>query len=1686
MADTIGLYNPSNGFFYMRDASGDVTDFRFGPSGATGWQALTGDWNNDGIDTAGLYNPANGIVYLINDAVPTDSTVVTSYRFGPSGAEGWQAIAGDWDGVNGDSVSLYNPATGMIYVNNALAGGSVPGFRFGPSGADWQAIGGDWDNNGSDSVSLYDPSTGIIYINNALASASVAGYRFGPSGATGWEAVAGDWDGANGDSVSLYNPATGNFYINNALAGGSVDGLRFGPSGATGWQPLSGTWAAPALTFELTAAATPAQVNEGSSLLFTVTLSAAQATATTVTFLLKPGDAVAANQGTTTTNLNDFSGGAFNPVTVTIPAGQLTGTFSVTPFADGITELPETFSVDATVTGLATQSLVATVLDGGQSGGQTFTLTIGQDSVAGGAGTDQIFGTVGADAATTTLNSFDVINGGDGNDTFNVSLSGGDYDGDTTISNVETFLVRATGDARTFDANGLTGVTTLQNDRSSQDLGFTGVASSATKIVVDRMANDFDTVAEFASTALAGATTNVALELRGVAVAGTESEVNLYGAAGTTDGIEILTLTGGGSAASFLGALTVTKTDVGASSLTKLVFNGAQDVTIGGAALDFVGTEAGGQTSVVDASAATGGLGVLFAVNEKVSVTGGAGDDTFGMADGLDTTDTIAGGEGTDRVIVSEDQTTVLSNVTGIEELWISDSDSDAAVEISGKAIASATNFVVAVTDDDNDDGEGYVVTLSNLDDGDTVTVEQASSDTDDQDEGTQVILTSATDTSTNAVNLVLAGIGATTDDTDDDSGINSIQVSNIETVALTSTVDTDVVGLVGPAAIDPDAANGVIELIAAGTKTLTLSGAVDLDIATITNTAALTSIDATALTGDLSTSVTVASNLNFKAGSGETTLTMTGLNATDTITGGVSTKDQLTATTVTGLTATTGKLNVTNMDTVILQVTGANTIDASLMTGVSTLAFSGDTATTQTVTGLAAGTAIGLGEETAELEGGALVSVALANATGTTDSLTFKVDNRGGGDTDVNLKASGIENVTLSVLDDDTANDMLVDMTQVKATTLTVTGGFAGAKINLDTLAAETTTVTTTAYKGDVVFSGANAAAAMTVSTAAATADSDITLSAKNDTITVAETAGVAVSIDGGAGNDTLNLAVKAGFTNTQNIEGIEFINLAVRAGDDIVIGGNADEVNGIDAATKLTVTGGNELSLLTIGGAGDKLADTTPSLKTIDASAFLGAIALTYAADALTSEVTVTGGASTDDTINALYDTDDSDIEFKLTGVENLNIYADSGTQGSEAYTFDLGSATGLETLSLGTSEDDDTAVTIDNYTADVVIQLGNALETYQNESTLAVNLESNTGTADVLNLGLFDTDDDDDVVAITAAGVEVLNIAVDDEEETSHLLNLAGVAATTAATQTITVTGGVADESVVLADVAATARVINGADFVGDLVLLDRGASAMTLTGGTGDDTLRMEHAADVIAAGDGTDTLTISINAILGGFAIDLSATGDQVTTFNGSANAAVQSGFENLDASGVTGVFGAQITANEDGSVIRGTSGNDQITLDDGVDVIVFSAAAANGTDTVVDFTVAEDLLDLTLLDVTSEAAVAADAALITPAVDKTAYVFADGSNGTDAAAISDYTNLTDVAVFLEAGLAADEDHTYVAVINDLAGDKAYVYSIDVSADTTVDDQIDAGDLTLVGIVGTAAAVTIGNVVFDAP
>jgi hypothetical protein len=1268
--------------------------------------------------------------------------------------------------------------------------------------------------------------------------------------------------------------------------------------------------------------------------------------------------------------------------------------------------------------------------------------------------------------ADGSLDNGDVVNGGSGSDTLTARFSlNGNKTVNASIANVETVLVDlddgliTTAETFSMSVDGFTGLTTLgvkdsaSTSTKEDTVAFTNMAAGVQMAVINGDANSKVSFGYKTTTGLTDAETlSMTSGLADtITVAGIET-ININAVSGT----------------SVVDTLTTT-------SATKLVVSGAGNLTL---------SNVDDATKTIDASTMTGKLSVDGIGTVDAAITGGSGDDKVAMGTTLTTADTLVGGLGVDTLEVGADLTAAHAKVTGFETISLKIVDIDVAnggggngvgtAAVSGAAITGVTKFSISVNSAANDDAG--TVTISDVDNGDTVSVVSAGGD--NTAGGIALTITQTTDTLADNYTLSLEGIGAITADITANTGIATVTIDSVETLNLVSNANSSgSVTANNAAVLQVQAATGII-----------VTGSADLDLDSVVNTTKLVSIDASAATGKLTIDGIDASKLVFKAAQKDTVISLAGLNNDDQLIGGAGTKDSAVATSVTGLTATTGKLNIQNFETVELQATGANTIDASLLSGVTTLAISGATPGTQTITGLAGtGIAVSAGSATAVFDAADVLDISLAVATGTADALSLIVNNTANANTDVAIKTTAIETINISVAAT-SGNDAAVSMTNSTAASIAVTGGGAGAILALGTLNAAVRTVTLSAYAGEVSFTGANATAGMTVVASSSHADDNFTTSAFADTITVAETGAVDVDVDGGAGTDTLNLTVKAGFVDTAQIDNIENVNITLRAGDSVTIGASANESNGIDEAKAFTLAGGNELSVFKI--AGDNLAGST--LLSVDASTFAGKIDLTYAAGALLNTMVIKGGALTTDTVRALYDTSGLAATLQTTGIEVLRLSLNSGnTNAAETYGFDISKMTGLKTISASTQVQNNATLNVTEYNSATTIQLGDntdddaavrdAGEEFGNSSILGVTLASASGTADALNIDLLDTDDAQGAIVVTAAGVEALNLKTLGSGET-HKLDLSGVAATTDSKLAITLTGTGTD-AVTITNVASTANVINASGLVGALTVSDRGASAMTITGGTGADSLRMEAAADVMTGGTGTDTLVIVQNAVLGGFQIDLSSATDQVGTYNGSANAAVQIGFENVNASGITGNFGVDITAIKTGSTIAGTANNDQITGGAGADTITFADRGATGNDSLSGITLAAngDVLNFSAflgatID-TTKATAAGDS--INVAIGNS-LDFDTAVGAVNLIVLSDIQTLV-VGNFGTVGTTKIglDNNAKVVVIADSAGDAdsiMNIYYVVAGADG------DADNAASVTLVGTINEVTMANIV----
>lgn len=240
-----GIYY-TNSTVFLRDSttpgSADFT-YTFGDSAVSDYQAISGDWNRDGIDTMGLYNPNTGEVFLApSHSFPLNAAV--RFTFGATG-QGYIALVGDWDNDGQDTIGLYDPVSGTFFLKNANSYGEADIiFQFGAGGLGFIPVAGDYDNDGTDTVGLFLPSTSTFFLRNSNTSGAadlVIGY--GPGGGN-FRPVVGDWNGDGADTVGVVavsGPSNGAWFLRNSNSSGPADITPF-TFGTGGGQPIAGDW----------------------------------------------------------------------------------------------------------------------------------------------------------------------------------------------------------------------------------------------------------------------------------------------------------------------------------------------------------------------------------------------------------------------------------------------------------------------------------------------------------------------------------------------------------------------------------------------------------------------------------------------------------------------------------------------------------------------------------------------------------------------------------------------------------------------------------------------------------------------------------------------------------------------------------------------------------------------------------------------------------------------------------------------------------------------------------------------------------------------------------------------------------------------------------------------------------------------------------------------------------------------------------------------------------------------------------------------------------------------------------------------------------------------------------------------------------------------------------------------------
>ncbi len=231
--DTVGLVESDQGRWYLRNSKGEQTVFFFGDPDDV---PIAGDWDGDGVATPGMYRPTDGFFYARN-ANAAGIADFACFAGDPDDVP----LAGDWDGDGVDTLGLYRVDTQTFFLFNNVCDGNPMGaaqvsFTFGDAGD--QPFAGDLDDDGKDELALHRPSTGLVYYRNtpSTGTADVSFIWGNPAD----EVFAGDWDADGRDTVGLFRPSEATFYLRNSNTAGPAD-VTF-TQGVAGWLPVAGAW----------------------------------------------------------------------------------------------------------------------------------------------------------------------------------------------------------------------------------------------------------------------------------------------------------------------------------------------------------------------------------------------------------------------------------------------------------------------------------------------------------------------------------------------------------------------------------------------------------------------------------------------------------------------------------------------------------------------------------------------------------------------------------------------------------------------------------------------------------------------------------------------------------------------------------------------------------------------------------------------------------------------------------------------------------------------------------------------------------------------------------------------------------------------------------------------------------------------------------------------------------------------------------------------------------------------------------------------------------------------------------------------------------------------------------------------------------------------------------------------------
>lgn len=1086
--------------------------------------------------------------------------------------------------------------------------------------------------------------------------------------------------------------------------------------------------------------------------------------------------------------------------------------------------------------------------------GQSYSLTTAADNLMGTSGSDAF--TAGLTNSVMTFSSSDVIDGGDGTDTLNISVNAAGTYQAGSLTSVESVSTSFTG-AGTVSLAGATGVTSVALSASTTDGVYSGIADGVTAFSAGSSGNISATF-NMAAGANAGTSDAATLTLGGMTQTTGGSKTIVL-----ADGFETVNVVS--TAANNIDILnTGTATTLNVSGVGALtVFQGldAEITTVDGSAMTAALTIVGTAASVT----ITGGEGNdsidVSAAAATSTLVGGAGNDTFTFngTGTLTSADTVTGGDGTDTIANISAQlggiNSALTLVTGIEALTITD---DHATAINLTYFGSGVNTLSFAEDADaslvtlNPGASTFIMGVGAAGDGSfdalsaSLTATVGGAATDDAltvqygtalfDANAQAISLSGVETLTitnekvandfGAITMVASSGGTSTLNITGNKAqtIGAVTVETIDASTMTSggslvmataTTVTTITGSLGNDTLIGDAAS----TISGGAGDDTITGGSGIDVLS---------------GGDGNDTITSgAGNDTLTGGAGDDTFILAGnLTQADSIDGGEGTDilsiTSAAALTVSALSAANKVLmdaGLLNLETLLIADVWDDDFAMGDLANLTTIKMGaagyGWIANDQAITKVVDTTTIEL-LGTAGVDAADTGTITMTSATGTSDSLTIKLNDQasGGGAAASEfgeIAAAGVETININstklAAGTGTSNTLALTATGVGGlTTLNITGDLAlTSTISSTTLATvDTSGSTITGTTGMNLTATATAVAVTFTGTAA------------NDTF---NSGSGADTLTGGAGDDTLN-----GYS-----------------GNDILIGGVGDD----------TLDGGSGSDTLS-GGAGDDTLNTSGGTDSYDGGEGTDTLVINNAAYANISGSTVINIETLNMVSRATTMTTAQYNQFTTINNVAAATLTDAGTIALNSSIVSVTLATGTNTVTAST--------TAANYT--LVGSSGN--ETFNFGGDLITSSDNING----------------------GSGTDVLNITGTTAVDATDLNGISNIDTVNFANTTTAVAYTIADND------TQAAMTVDASSLTTGIATLDGtlgGATALTLIGGAAADVLTGGAGADNIIGNAGADAIIMTAggaNNATGGagvdtFTVDVTAA-DTISDFTGGA------------------------------------------------------------------------------------------------------------------------------------------------------------------------------------------------------